>query len=524
MQGVDGLEAHDLARVDQLGIPVPALDGLRDLGERPDQHPRGVEEPPPAVVPADQHLDESARRVRIPRGRLAPCDPIQESRPRPGTVGDPECRIERERDLKIMRRLRGEIDHTVVDPQPARRWHRIHHVVTSGTPNPPQARAQERRRRERGDEHHEQQRGIEVTVEDALGEADRREDQTDLAAGEHPEPDQELVARSVEQRHRRHELADHRDDGEDRGDPEHARVDEPLDLGGDPDLEEEHGNEEMTDRREITGDALTGLGLGQRKSGDERPDDRRELRGVGELGEREGEGEGQRDEGARGPRPPLDRPEQHDSQTPTEHGGDDEEPDREQHRRDDGRRRDSAVPHDLDDDGQEHQAEHVVRHRGAHDRAGLDRGERTQVAEDPGRDPDARRREGGAEKQGGVGVLAERETGGVPTDQRDDDPDDRDAHRGPTDGREILDVHLHAHLQQEQDHAELGEYVEDARGAHEPQQRRADEDPGHDLADDSGDLDPFRDLGGELGRHQDHQDVTQDLCWRHADGSTACMR
>ena len=53
---------------------------------------------------------------------------------------------------------------------------------------------QQRRRHDRGHEHDEQQRGVQVAAEDALVEADGGEDQPDLAAGNHADPDEPLVA------------------------------------------------------------------------------------------------------------------------------------------------------------------------------------------------------------------------------------------------------------------------------------------------------------------------------------------
>ena len=58
--------------------------------------------------------------------------------------------------------------------------------------------AQQRRRHQRRDEHHEQQRRVEVLAEHVLLEADGGEDQPDLTAREHAQPDQRLVARRAD--------------------------------------------------------------------------------------------------------------------------------------------------------------------------------------------------------------------------------------------------------------------------------------------------------------------------------------
>ena len=74
----------------------------------------------------------------------------------------------------------------------------------------------------------------------------------------------------------------------------------------DADLQEEHGDEQVPHGRELPPDALALRAAGERDAGDERADDRRELRRVGELGEAQREGEGERDQRAGRPREPLD--------------------------------------------------------------------------------------------------------------------------------------------------------------------------------------------------------------------------
>ena len=72
--------------------------------------------------------------------------------------------------------------------------------------------AQQRRRQQRGDQHDEQQRRVEVVAEHALVEPDRREDQPDLAAREHAQADERLVAGCSDRTGGREQLADDRDD------------------------------------------------------------------------------------------------------------------------------------------------------------------------------------------------------------------------------------------------------------------------------------------------------------------------
>ena len=75
-------------------------------------------------------------------------------------------------------------------------------------------------------EHHRDHRRVEVVVEHALGEPDAGEDQADLAAGKHPEPDDQPVAHAAEQAEAGHELADRRDRHEAGDEQQEARVGE----------------------------------------------------------------------------------------------------------------------------------------------------------------------------------------------------------------------------------------------------------------------------------------------------------
>jgi hypothetical protein len=83
------------------------------------------------------------------------------------------------------------------------------------------------------------------------------------------------------------------------GAPKHSRVGERADVGVDPDLEEEHGDEQVAHGRELAFDARLHRAARQGQAGDEGADDGGELGGVGELGQREGEGQREGDERAR---------------------------------------------------------------------------------------------------------------------------------------------------------------------------------------------------------------------------------
>ena len=75
----------------------------------------------------------------------------------------------------------------------------------------------------------------------------------------------------------------------------------------DADLEEEDGNEQVADGRQLAADALGLLAASEREPGDERADDRCQLRRVGQLRKGQRERERERHQRAGGPRDPLDR-------------------------------------------------------------------------------------------------------------------------------------------------------------------------------------------------------------------------
>ena len=238
-------------------------------------------------------------------------EPVEQARPGPDVVGDEQRGVESDVQGSRGRWSGCELDHAVVHLQPAALGHRLRRGFrTPMHPHPEQARLEERWGQHRRRQHDQQHRGIEVVAEHPLLQADRGEDQADLTPGDHPEPDEPLVARRPEDPERRHELPDHRDHEEHGRDAEHIGREELADVDRDPDLEEEHGDEQVADRRELPLDAVLHLAARERDAGDERADDRGELRRLCELGEPEREREGQRHQGARGSRAfvqPLER-------------------------------------------------------------------------------------------------------------------------------------------------------------------------------------------------------------------------
>ena len=132
-----------------------------------------------------------------------------------------------------------------------------------------------------------------------LAQADGGEDQPDLTAGDHAQADQALVARRADRSERRDQLAQHGHREQRAGDAQHGRTRELTDLRVDADLQEEHGDEEVPDRRELALDPVGGRAAREGHACHERAHDRRELSGVGQLRERERERERRRNQRAR---------------------------------------------------------------------------------------------------------------------------------------------------------------------------------------------------------------------------------
>ena len=102
----------------------------------------------------------------------------------------------RPRPGRGQRRVGGQVDlASATTSQPPVGWRGVG-GGPDGTARPGAGVAdlEQRRRDQRRDQHDEEQRGVEVVAEHAVLEADGGEDQADLAAGQHPEPDQQLVA------------------------------------------------------------------------------------------------------------------------------------------------------------------------------------------------------------------------------------------------------------------------------------------------------------------------------------------
>ena len=372
------------------------------------------------------------------------------------------------------------------------------------------APTEQRWRHQRGDEDDDQQGGVLIVAEDSLGEADRGEDDPDLAAWDHPDADEQPIDTQAAGAAGRRQLAEHGDDEQRGGQTEHRWPGHRGEVGVEADLHEEHRDQHVGDGAELALDASVVIAAPDRQAGDEGADDRRQVGPRGRPRERQHEPQGDDDEGRRRPRPPVDRPEDDRDGHDPRRRGDHEEADRPADRAEDRQGVDVVARHDLDDHGEDQQAEDVVGDRRAEDDPRLGGRQGAQVTEHPRRDPDAGCRERRADEQGGVAGLAETEGDTAAEHERHGNADHGDGHRGATDATQFREVHLHPDLHEEQQDAEFGKGDDRFAVGRDPAEHgRPDQDADDDLADDSRNVDPLAQFGGELGGDQDHRQVEQ---------------
>ena len=229
---------------------------------------------------------------------------------------------------------------------------------------------------EGGDEDDDEDRPVQLVVEGADTETDRCEDEAHFASREHAEADHPLVARRSECSEGRQQFADDRKDRQQERDRQYSTVEHRRDIRADADVEEEHRNEDLTERRQVAFDSLVDGDASQPEACDKCSDDRCEICHVGEHGEGEHEGNGDDWDGGTRPRHRTDSSQQDWECSQTDDTGDDEEtdgePDRGRHRRN----VDRTLLDDAGDDGEDDESEHVVGHRRPEDGAGLGCGQR----------------------------------------------------------------------------------------------------------------------------------------------------
>ena len=86
------------------------------------------------------------------------------------------------------------------------------------------------------------------------------------------------------------------------------------------------------------------------------------------------------------------------------------------------------------------------------------------------------------------------------------DPDRSDQGRLQTRAEELVDIGLEADLEEEDQHAELGEGVQDLRLVDQPEQAGTDEHPRQQLAQDGSLPDALHGLAGQLGGEPDQDE------------------
>jgi hypothetical protein len=394
--------------------------------------------------------------------------------------------------------------------------------------------AQADRRHQRRHQHHQHQRRERARVEQrpALQHergADAGEDQADLAARHHADRDRQPVGAAVEHAQPARELAGDRRGHERRAEPERAGRAEAGDVDLDAHQHEEQRHEDRGERMQQLVEGLVleprahaGAVRVEQDAGRERADDAGEPDRLG--GEREREA--QRDAGdqdqavlARG----LDRP--HDAAREEVAGGSG----REQERRGLGHDRErgagaqpgaAAVRGDhAADHGQHHQAQHVVDDRRAEDHLARARLRDAQVLQHARGDADAGGGQAGAEEHRHQRVRVGQQRPRHPPAERErhDHADQRHQQRRGADARQRAQVGLEADVEQQQQHADLGQHLQrrlvaderEAGGAVRERQQVADADPDQQLAEHRRLAQPHREQAAELRRQQQRGEPEQ---------------
>ena len=170
---------------------------------------------------------------------------------------------------------------------------------------------------------------------------------------------------------------------------------------------------------------------------------------------------------------------------------------------------------DARDDREREQAEDVVHDRGAQHHAGGGVLEPAEVGEHARGDAHAGGRQGGADEDGHETGMTEPAHEAEADREGHDDADHRDEDRLGPGLQEPREIGFEPHLEQEDQHAELGERVDDLGLVHEPEHAGADHDAREQLAEDRGLADPLHPLGRELRGEPDDDERDQQLAEFH---------
>ena len=138
----------------------------------------------------------------------------------------------------------------------------------------------------------------------------------------------------------------------------------------------------------------------------------------------------------------MHEPEQHGRGTHADHPAHAQEGDGDGDHAEDGQERYRALAHDADDDGEDHESDHVIGDGGAQHGPGLRRCQRSQVGEHPGRHAHAGGGQSGAHEQGRVATLTEAGHHAVAEGERGGDACCGHEQRRAAHAAELGEVHL----------------------------------------------------------------------------------
>jgi hypothetical protein len=400
-------------------------------------------------------------------------------------------------------------------------------------PDPP-APLEERRGDEGGHDHHDDDRGVGgrpdhfLSLEDE-GRPDAGEDQADLPAGDHPDPDGPTVDRTVEDPEGAELLPGDGGDREEEGEPERLRRSERREVDLRPHLDEEDRGEQFHDGAkgileivDVPIPEFLEMDRFEDEPRRERTHDRRQARHPGQVGQQEAECKGNAEQN---PRPPQSRRarKQAGCDPRAEEEGTREEPHRLQrdlHLRPDPEGS-SALPRRDDgtgDGGQDDQSENVVHDGGPEDDPRLLASGFPDVLKDARRDADARGAQGGPEEGMGLPGIPGNEPGPDQPSEGEGRGDAQHRHeeRGEPHAQDVPDRRLQPHLEQEHHYADPGEEVDAGIGREplEPMDSRkvnvAEENPRQELPEDRRLPEHDGKMSHQLRGHEDHDEVQEE--------------
>ena len=321
---------------------------------------------------------------------------------------------------------------------------------------------EQRRRYESRNQDHCQDRCINVALDDPLAQTDTGEDQADLTARNHSEANEESVRGCSGGTNSGHDFANNTNSNQRRRHTDHGRFHELLDVGINADLQKEHRDKQVSYGLQFPLDTRRNGAPAKRQTSDESAHDGGQFRHGGQLGDSEREGQSQSHERAARTRQSINLRKNLRNQQRPKHGGNHQEPKRrpdDADQSDEGKR--AIAGGDAHNDGQNDQPDHIVGHGRAQNRAGLDRGQGTEVTEDASSNADRGGGQGRTNEKRLVRGEAEEVPGNDSPNHGKSNTDNRHGHGRTPDRAKFAKVHLHAHFKEQENHADLAE-----RGQH----------------------------------------------------------